>query len=93
MKKPLAFLMYRETGGECSTIYKSLSKVLPEKRNTLQSLVANRVQTRTLLALLKSRLPCLRGSRSLDQNVAAIGDNINLSSKISIIALTGNTFH
>ena len=72
-------------GGECSTFYEGLSKVLSERRDTPRSVVVNWVRTKTLFASLKSCLLCLRKSRSLNHNVATIEDDINLSNEISRI--------
>ena len=79
-------------GRKCSTFYNKLSKVLSGKWDTPQSIVGNWIHTKISFASLKLCLLCLRGSRSLNQNNSAIGDNINLSGEISRIRKTGNTF-
>ena len=73
--------MKRESG----TIYNRLAKKIAEKREVHQSIVTNWIRTKISFVLLKSALPCFRGSKSICRNVCFIGDNVEVAQKVAKI--------
>ena len=51
---------------ECRTFYNKLAKLIADKRDITHSVAINMVRTKLSFALLKT---CLRGSRSLNENI------------------------
>ena len=70
---------------ECSTFYNRLSNLLSEKRDIPPSVALNWIRTKISLALLKSCLLCLRGTLSLNQNIATVGGDFQFSCEVSKI--------
>ena len=55
-------------GKECTKFYSKLAELLSDKRKQSKSLTVNWLRTMVCFGLLKSCLPCLRGSRSAIRN-------------------------
>ena len=70
---------------ECSTFYNRLSNLLSEKRDIPPSVALNWIRTKISLALLKSCLLCLRGTLSLNRNIATVGGGFQFSCEVSKI--------
>ena len=65
---------------ECSTFYNRLSNLLSEKKDILPSVTINWIQQK-----FQSCFLCLRGTRSLDRNIATVGDDVQFSCEVSKI--------
>ena len=70
---------------ECNTFYNRLSNLLSEKRDIPPSVALNWIRTKISLALLKSCLLCLRGTLSLNRNIATVGSDFQFSCEVSKI--------
>ena len=68
---------------ECQMFYSRLAEMLAEKRNMSKTIVSSWLRTKICFALQKSCLLCLRGSRSLNKNVANLSPDIELSQAVS----------
>ena len=76
---PLIFSIYGSMGRECHKFYSRLSDLLSEKHNLPTSVVANWVIPKVCLALLKSSLFCLRGSRTVCRKTSELECDVGIS--------------
>ena len=76
---PLIFSIYGSMGRECHKFYSRLSDLLSEKHNLPKSVVANWVIPKICLALLKSSLFCLRGSRTVCRKTSELECDVGIS--------------
>ena len=65
---------------ECQMFYSRFAEMLADKRNLSKASV---FLTKICFALRNSCLLCLRGSRSLNKNVAALAPDIEMSQAVS----------
>ena len=82
---PVVFSIYGGMSREYSTFYNRLSNLLFEKRDIPPSVTINWIRVKISFALLKSCLLCLRGTRSLNRNIATVGDDVQFSCEVSKI--------
>ena len=81
----LVFSIYGGMSRECSTFYNRLSNLLSEKRDIPPSVTINWIKAKISFAQLKSCLLCLRETRSLNRNIATVGDDVQFSCEVSKI--------
>ena len=62
---PIVFSSCGGMGFETSRFVSKLIEKLSEKKDIMQSMVANYVRTKVSFELIKSQVRCIRGSRSL----------------------------
>ena len=76
---PLAFSIYSSMGGEWNAFYSQLSQLISGKRNLPKPITINWIRTKVCFALLKLRLHCLRGSRTVCWKVSEFECDIDVS--------------
>ena len=81
---PIVFSSCGGAGVETSKFISRLIEKTAEKKNLVQSVVANYVRTKVSFELVKSQVACLRGSRRLRKMKIDSGD-IELVSNASTI--------
>ena len=81
---PLVFSCFGGTSRECSAFYKKLSEKLAEKRNLSISEATCIIRTKLNYSLIKSLVLCIRGSRTIRDDVDPISEtDIALVNEIS----------
>ena len=78
----LVFSIHGGMSRKCSTFCNELSNLLSEKRDIPPSLTINCTRTKISFALLKPCLSCLRGTRSLNRNIATVGVHVYICQNI-----------
>ena len=76
---PLVFSIYKSMGRECHKFYSQLSDLLSEKRDLPELVVANWVKSKVSIALLKSSLHCLHGSRTVCKKASELECDFDIS--------------
>ena len=81
---PLVFSCFGGMSRECSFFYKKLAEKLAEKRNVSPSETTCFVRTKINFSLINSLVLCIRGSRSVRDNVTPIAEtDIKLANETS----------
>ena len=81
---PLVFSCFGGMSRECGTFYKKLSEMIAEKRKITVSEATCFVRTKINFSLIKSIVLCIRGSRSVRDNICPIAEtDIPLSNELS----------
>ena len=71
---PLVFSYYGGMSYECEQFYKRLGEKTAEKRNDHYNNVMNFIRTKLSFSLVKSMILCVRGSRSVKQNIVPLSE-------------------
>ena len=83
---PLVFSCFGGMSRECSFFYKKLAEKLAEKRNVSPSETTCFVRTKINFSLINSLVLCIRGSRSVRDNVTPIAEtDIKLANETSAV--------
>ena len=68
------FSCYGGMSYECEQFYKRLGEKIAEKRNDHYNNVMNFIRTKLSFSLVKSMILCVRGSRSVKQNIVPLSE-------------------
>jgi len=81
---PLVFSCFGGMSRECGTFYKKLAEKLADKRNLSVSEATCFVRTKINFSLIKSLVLCIRGSRTVRDNICPVAEtDIELTNEIS----------
>ena len=78
---PLVFSCYGGMSHECEQFYKRLGAKIADKREDQYNTVMNFIRTKISFSLVKSMITCIRGSRSVKQNIEPISE-IDISNEL-----------
>ena len=70
----LVFSCYGGMSHECEHFYKWLGAKIADKRDDQYNTVVNFIRTKLSFSLVKSMITCIRGSRSIKQNIQPISE-------------------
>ena len=80
---PLIFTIHESTSTECTIFHNNLDEKIANKTGEEYSKVSTLIRCKLSFLILRAALPCLRGSRTVNNQLSIINDDLNLTCDIA----------